>query len=163
MNSDLLARVDLKPAEEFKFAGARVPVTHSVKVGKLKASADVGRGQASTIHGYIIKPPNFDPAKKYPMILGIHGGPQGGWLDSWGYRWNPQMWAARGYVTVMINPHGSTGYGQALTEQISGDWGGAVYEDLMKGVDYVIAKSYVDPDRLGAAGGSYGGYMVNWI
>ncbi len=163
MNSDLLARVDLKPAEEFKFAGAREPVTHTVKAGGLKASADVGRGRASTIHGYIIKPPNFDPAKKYPMVLLIHGGPQGAWLDSWGYRWNPQVFAARGYVTVMINPHGSTGYGQAFTEQISGDWGGAVYEDLMKGVDYMVQQGYVDANRLGAAGGSYGGYMVDWI
>ena len=115
------------------------------------------------IHGYIVKPPQFDKSKKYPMILLIHGGPQGAWLDNWGYRWNAQMWAARGYVTVLINPHGSTGYGQAFTEQISGDWGGAVYEDLMKGVDFVVAKGYVDPARLGAAGGSYGGYMVNWI
>src|SRR5215471_13382015 len=89
------------------------------------------------------------------MVLLIHGGPQGAWLDSWGYRWNYQMWAARGYVTVMINPHGSTGYGQAFTEQISGDWGGAAYEDLMKGVDHVINLGYVDPNRMGAAGGSY--------
>ncbi len=140
-NKDLLARLDLNPAEDFEYTGA------------LKAK----------IHGLIVKPPQFDQTKKYPMILLIHGGPQGAWLDSWGYRWNPQMWAARGYVTVLINPHGSTGYGQALTEQISGDWGGAVYLDLMKGVDYVIARGYVDPNRLGAAGGSYGGYMVNWI
>ena len=80
------------------------------------------------------------------MILLIHGGPQGAWLDSWGYRWNPQMWAARGYVTVLINPHGSTGYGQEFTEQITGDWGGAVYEDLMKGVDDVVKRGYVDPN-----------------
>ncbi|MEK7831410.1 MAG: S9 family peptidase, partial [Acidobacteriota bacterium] len=79
------------------------------------------------------------------------------------YRWNAQMWAARGYVTVLINPHGSTGYGQAFTEQISGDWGGAVYEDLLRGVDHVVKQDYVDPARIGAAGGSYGGYMVNWM
>ena len=115
------------------------------------------------IHGFIVKPPQFDKSKKYPMVLLIHGGPQGAWLDSWGYRWNYQMWAARGYVTVLINPHGSTGYGQAFTEQISGDWGGAAYEDLMKGVDHVIKLGYVDPNRIGAAGGSYGGYMVDWI
>ncbi|MBK7601031.1 MAG: S9 family peptidase [Acidobacteria bacterium] len=140
-NADLLSRLELNPAEDFEYIGA------------LKAK----------IHGYIVKPPQFDKSKKYPMILLIHGGPQGAWLDNWGYRWNAQMWAARGYVTVLINPHGSTGYGQAFTEQISGDWGGAVYEDLMKGVDFVVAKGYVDPTRLGAAGGSYGGYMVNWI
>jgi dipeptidyl aminopeptidase/acylaminoacyl peptidase len=140
-NAALMARIDLNPAEDFEYAGA------------LKAK----------IHGFVVKPPQFDKTKKYPMILLIHGGPQGAWLDSWSYRWNAQMWAARGYVTVMINPHGSTGYGQAFTEQISGDWGGAVYDDLMKGVDYVVAQGYVDPARLGAAGGSYGGYMINWI
>lgn len=140
-NAALLAQLDLNPAEDFEYAGA------------LKAK----------IHGFIVKPPQFDKSKKYPMVLLIHGGPQGAWLDNWGYRWNAQMWAARGYVTVMINPHGSTGYGQAFTEQISGDWGGAVYDDLMRGVDHVIAQGYVDPNRIGAAGGSYGGYMVNWI
>jgi dipeptidyl aminopeptidase/acylaminoacyl peptidase len=140
-NASLLAQLDLSKAEDFEYDGA------------LK----------SKIHGFIVKPPQFDKSKKYPMVLLIHGGPQGAWLDSWGYRWNPQMWAARGYVTVLINPHGSTGYGQAFTEQISGDWGGAVYEDLMKGVDHVIKLGYVDPNRMGAAGGSYGGYMVNWI
>ncbi|HKE04747.1 MAG TPA: S9 family peptidase [Blastocatellia bacterium] len=140
-NANLLAQLDLNKGEDFEFAGA------------LKAK----------IHGFIVKPPQFDKTKKYPMILIIHGGPQGAWLDNWGYRWNPQMWAARGYVAVLINPHGSTGYGQAFTEQISGAWGGAVYEDLMKGVDHMIDLGYVDPNRLGAAGGSYGGYMVNWI
>jgi dipeptidyl aminopeptidase/acylaminoacyl peptidase len=140
-NAALMAQLDLNKAEDFEFDGA------------LK----------SKIHGYILKPPQFDKTKKYPMVLLIHGGPQGAWLDSWGYRWNFQMWAARGYVTVMINPHGSTGYGQAFTEEISGDWGGAAYEDLMKGVDHVIKLGYVDPNRMGAAGGSYGGYMINWI
>ncbi len=140
-NAALLAQLDMNPAEDFGYEGA------------LKAK----------IHGFIVKPPQFDKSKKYPMILLIHGGPQGAWLDNWGYRWNAQMWAARGYVTVLINPHGSTGYGQAFTEQISGDWGGAVYDDLMKGVDYVVKQGYVDPARMGAAGGSYGGYMVNWM
>jgi dipeptidyl aminopeptidase/acylaminoacyl peptidase len=140
-NDELMTRLELNPAEDFEYTGA------------LKAR----------IHGFIIKPPQFDQAKKYPLALLIHGGPQSAWFDSWGYRWNPQLWAARGYVTVLINPHGSTGYGQAFTEQISGDWGGAAYEDLMKGVDYVIKQGYVDPARLGAAGGSFGGYMVNWI
>jgi dipeptidyl aminopeptidase/acylaminoacyl peptidase len=140
-NADLLARLDLNPAEDFEYPGA------------LKAR----------VHGFIVKPPRFDKSKKYPLVMLIHGGPQGAWLDNWGYRWNAQMWAARGYVVALINPHGSTGYGQAFTEQISGDWGGAVYEDLMKGADYLIKQGYVDPNRLGAAGGSYGGYMVNWI
>lgn len=140
-NADLLARLDMNAAEDFEYEGA------------LKAK----------VHGFIVKPPQFDKAKKYPMVLLIHGGPQGAWFDSWSYRWNAQLFAARGYVTVMINPHGSTGYGQAFTEQISGEWGGAVYEDLMKGVDHVVKLGYVDANRIGAAGGSYGGYMVNWM
>jgi len=140
-NEALLSQLDMNPAEDFEYTGA------------LKAK----------IHGFIVKPPQFDRNRKYPMIMLIHGGPQGAWLDAWSYRWNPQIWTARGYVIVAINPHGSTGYGQAFTEQISGDWGGAVYEDLMKGADHVIAQGYVDPARMGAAGGSYGGYMVNWM
>lgn len=140
-NAELLAQLDLSEPEDFEYTGA------------LKTK----------VHGFIVKPPQFDRSKKYPMILLIHGGPQGAWLDAWSYRWNPEMFAARGYVTVMINPHGSTGYGQAFTEQISGDWGGAVYEDLMKGVDHVTAQGYVDSNRMGAAGGSYGGYMINWM
>jgi dipeptidyl aminopeptidase/acylaminoacyl peptidase len=162
-NASLIAQLDLNPAEDFEYKGAKTPVVRTAKLGKLKASTDIGPGRVAMIHGFIIKPPQFDKSKKYPMVLLIHGGPQGAWLDSWGYRWNPQMWAARGYVTVLINPHGSTGYGQAFTEQISGEWGGAVYEDLMKGVDHMIKLGYVDPNRLGAAGGSYGGYMVDWI
>ncbi len=163
MNADLLAQLDLSQAEDFEYDGAKTPVVRTAKLGRLKASTDIGPGRASRIHGFIVKPPQFDRSKKYPMVLLIHGGPQGAWLDSWGYRWNPQMWAARGYVVALINPHGSTGYGQAFTEQISGEWGGAVYEDLIKGVDHMIKLGYVDPNRLGAAGGSYGGYMVNWI
>jgi dipeptidyl aminopeptidase/acylaminoacyl peptidase len=162
-NAALLSQLDLNPAEDFEHDGAKTPVVRSAKVGRLKATTDIGPGKTARIHGFIVKPPQFDQTKKYPMVLLIHGGPQGAWLDNWGYRWNAQMWAARGYVTVLINPHGSTGYGQAFTEQISGDWGGAVYEDLMKGVDHVVKRGYVDPNRIGAAGGSYGGYMVNWM
>lgn len=162
-NADTLVQLNLPAAEEFEYEGARVPVVRTAKLGPVKASTDIGKGKASMIHGFIVKPPNFDRSKKYPMVLLVHGGPQGAWLDNWGYRWNPQMWAARGYLTVLINPHGSTGYGQAFTEQITGDWGGAVYEDLMKGVDHIIKLGYVDANRIGAAGGSYGGYMINWM
>ncbi|NOT62580.1 MAG: S9 family peptidase, partial [Acidobacteria bacterium] len=140
-NTALLAQLDLNAPEDVEYLGALKTKTH----------------------GFIVKPPQFDKAKKYPMVLLIHGGPQGAWLDSWSFRWNPQLFAARGYVVVSLNPHGSTGYGQAFTEQISGDWGGAVYEDLMKGVDHVVKQGYVDATRIGAAGGSYGGYMVNWM
>jgi dipeptidyl aminopeptidase/acylaminoacyl peptidase len=163
VNAPLLATLDLSPAEDFEFLGATFPRPRSTATASGKKPAPIGRGQAAKIHGFIFKPPRFDASKKYPMVLLIHGGPQGAWTDSWGYRWNPQMWAARGYVVVGINPHGSTGYGQAFTEQISGDWAGAVYDDLMKGVDHVISLGYVDPQRIGAAGGSYGGYMVNWM
>jgi dipeptidyl aminopeptidase/acylaminoacyl peptidase len=140
-NRALLDQLDLGAVEEFEYPGAL----------------------GATVHGFLVLPPQFEPTRKYPMILLIHGGPQGAWLDAWSYRWNPQLWAARGYVIASINPHGSTGYGQAFTEQISGDWGGAVYEDLMKGVDALLRRDYIDPQRLGAAGGSYGGYMVNWM
>ena len=123
-NAALLAQLDLNPAEDFEYDGAKTPVVRSAKVGRLKATTDIGPGKAARIHGFIVKPPQFDQTKKYPMVLLVHGGPQGAWLDNWGYRWNAQMWAARGYVAVLVNPHGTTGYGQALTEQISGDWGG---------------------------------------
>ena len=93
----------------------------------------------------------------------IHGGPQGHWGDAWSYRWNPQPFAARGYVILMPNPRGSTGFGQKFVEEISRDWAGKVYVDLMNGVDTLVAMPFVDGNRLGAAGGSYGGYMVNWI
>jgi dipeptidyl aminopeptidase/acylaminoacyl peptidase len=115
------------------------------------------------VQGHLIKPPNFDPNKKYPALVLIHGGPQGAWSDAWSYRWNPQPFAARGYVILMPNPRGSTGFGQQFVEQISKDWAGRVYVDIMNGVDKLTALRYVDGSRLGAAGGSYGGYMVNWI
>ena len=104
------------------------------------------------------------PNKKYPLKFLIHGGPQGAWGNNWSYRWNPELFAANGYVVVMINPRGSTGYGQAFTDAVSGDWGGKPYEDLMKGLDYV-EKTYpfIDKTREAALGASYGGYMANWI
>jgi dipeptidyl aminopeptidase/acylaminoacyl peptidase len=115
------------------------------------------------VQGHLIKPPNFDPSKKYPAIVLIHGGPQGAWGDAWSYRWNPQIFASRGYVILMPNPRGSSGFGQKFVEEISGDWAGKVYTDIMNGVDKFAALPYVDATRMGAAGGSYGGYMVNWI
>jgi dipeptidyl aminopeptidase/acylaminoacyl peptidase len=151
-NTELLAQLDLTAPEDFEYAGAVVAAPRTRKAGK-----------PAMIHGFIVKPPQFDRTKKYPMVLLVHGGPQGAWMDAWSFRWNAQMFAARGYVAVLINPHGSTGYGQAFTEQITGDWGGAVYKDLMKGVDHVVKQGYVDSQRIGAAGGSYGGYMVNWM
>ncbi|MEK6302614.1 MAG: S9 family peptidase [Acidobacteriota bacterium] len=131
----------------------------------MKAAEDVtweGAGGAK-IHGFITKPASFAATKKYPLLVLIHGGPQGAWNDAWSYRWNPQVFAAAGYVVFTPNPRGSTGYGQKLVDEISGDWAGKVYTDIMNGVAYVASMPYVDRDRIGAAGGSYGGYMVNWI
>jgi dipeptidyl aminopeptidase/acylaminoacyl peptidase len=116
------------------------------------------------VEGFLIRPPNFDATKKYPMLLLVHGGPQSAWTDAWGYRWNEELFVAPGYVAVMINPRGSTGYGQKFTDDIRNDWGGKVYEDLMKGADYVAAHyDFVDANRMAAAGGSYGGYMMDWF
>ena len=115
------------------------------------------------VQSLLVKPPGFDPNKKYPAILLIHGGPQGAWEDDWGYRWNAQLFASRGYVVLMTNPHGSTGYGQKFLEEISGDWGGACYQDLMAAADYLERLPYVDKERVGAAGASFGGFMINWI
>ncbi len=131
----------------------------------LRAAEEVsweGAGKAK-VFGYLVKPANFDATKKYPLVVLIHGGPQGAWNDAWSYRWNPQVFASAGYVVFMPNPRGSTGYGQNFTDEISGDWGGKVYTDITNGVANVILAPYIDKERIGAAGGSYGGYMVNWI
>jgi dipeptidyl aminopeptidase/acylaminoacyl peptidase len=141
-NTELLASKKLRKAEEVEWPGA---------MGK-------------TIHGFIIKPVNFDAGKKYPLVVLIHGGPQSAWNDNWGFRWNPQVFANAGYVVFAPNPRGSTGYGQQFVNEISGDWGGKVYTDIMNGVAEVIRRnSFIDRNRIGAAGASYGGYMVNWI
>lgn len=117
----------------------------------------------SRVHSFVVKPPGFDPKRKYPVVFLIHGGPQSAWGESWSYRWNAQVFAGAGYVVVMPNPRGSTGYGQKFTDEINADWGGKVYEDIMAVVEHVAALSYTDANRLTAAGGSYGGYMVNWL
>jgi dipeptidyl aminopeptidase/acylaminoacyl peptidase len=141
-NSALLSQLDLPRAEPVWFEGA----------------------EKTQVEGLLLRPPHFDASKKYPLLLLIHGGPQGEWDDAWGYRWNPEVMAAPGYVVLMINPRGSFGYGHKFTEEISRDWGGKVYEDLMKGVDAAVAKyPFIDGTRVAAAGGSYGGYMVDWI
>ncbi len=116
------------------------------------------------VQGFLVRPPNFDPAKKYPVKLLIHGGPQGAWGDAWSYRWNPELFAANGYVVVMVNPRGSTGYGQAFVDGVNGDWGGKAYVDVMEGLDAAEAKfPFIDKERECALGGSYGGFMANWI
>ena len=112
---------------------------------------------------WLLKPPGFDAKKKYPVVYLVHGGPQGAWEDGWSNRWNPQLWAAQGYVVVMPNPRGSTGFGQKFVDQISGDWGGKCYRDLVAGLDFVEKLDYVDKERIASAGGSFGGYMQNWF
>ena len=119
--------------------------------------------EKARVQSFLVKPPDFDQQKKYPALVLIHGGPQGAWGESWSYRWNAQVFAAAGYVVVMPNPRGSTGYGQRFIDEINQDWGGKAFDDLMAVADYVSALPYVDKDRMAAAGGSYGGYMVNWI
>jgi len=142
LNDSVLSQVSMSPLESFWFTGA-----HNDKV-----------------QGFLVKPPNFDPTKKYPVKFLIHGGPEGAWGDDWSYRWNSELFAANGYVVIMINFHGSTGYGQKFIDAINGDWGGAPFEDLMKGLDYA-EKTYpfIDKDRECALGASYGGYAINWI
>lgn len=116
------------------------------------------------VHGFLLKPPDFDASKKYPLLVLIHGGPQGAWNDNWGYRWNPQIYAGAGYVVFMPNQRGSTGYGQKFVDEVSADWGGRAYTDVMNGVAEVLRKNtFIDKNRIGAAGASYGGYMVDWI
>jgi dipeptidyl aminopeptidase/acylaminoacyl peptidase len=143
MNDALLSSIDMQPLESFTFKGAN----------------------NDDVQGFMIKPPGFDSNKKYPVKFLLHGGPQGAWGNSWTYRWNTELFAATGnYVVVMINFHGSTGYGQKFTDSISGDWGGKPYVDLMKGLDYV-EKTYpfIDKNCEAALGASYGGYMANWL
>jgi dipeptidyl aminopeptidase/acylaminoacyl peptidase len=119
---------------------------------------------STKLEGFIIRPPGFDAAKKYPVKFLMHGGPQGAWGDSWSYRWNAELFAANGYVVVMINPRGSTGYGQAIVDGVNGDWGGKPFTDLMEGLDYAEQHySFIDKDRECALGASYGGYMANWL
>jgi dipeptidyl aminopeptidase/acylaminoacyl peptidase len=141
-NDAALAKIEMNAPEKFWFEGA----------------------EATRVHAMLIKPPKFDATKKYPLLVLLHGGPQTMWGDSWGYRWNAQVFSGAGYVTLMINRRGSTGFGQKFTDEITNDWGGKAYIDVMKGVDAALAKyPFIDGKRMAAAGGSYGGYMANWI
>jgi dipeptidyl aminopeptidase/acylaminoacyl peptidase len=142
LNDPLLAQLDLPKMEDFWF----------------KAK------DGTKLQGFIIRPPGFDAAKKYPVKFLIHGGPQGAWGDMWSYRWNAELFAANGYVVIMINPRGSTGYGQAVVDGVNGDWGGKPFSDLMLGLDYAEQHySFIDKNRECALGASYGGYMANWV
>jgi dipeptidyl aminopeptidase/acylaminoacyl peptidase len=137
-------------------------IVERVEFGKVEDFWWEGAG-GRKIHGLLIFPPGTSKETKNPFLLLIHGGPQGMWEDAMHPRWNAQLFAAPGYVTLAANPTGSSGYGQQLVDDVSRDWGGKPYEDLMKGVDALVEKGWVDPDRMCAGGGSYGGYMANWI
>lgn len=119
--------------------------------------------ERARVQGFLVRPPNFDPRKKYPALLLIHGGPQGAWDQTWSYRWNAQVFASAGFVVAMANPRGSTGFGQKFIDEINGDWGGRAFEDLLAVADHLAGLPFVDGTRMAAAGGSYGGYMVNWM
>jgi dipeptidyl aminopeptidase/acylaminoacyl peptidase len=142
VNEEALARLRFGDFEQFSFAG----------------------WNGETVYGYVVKPVDFDPKKKYPVTYFIHGGPQSNFGNRFSYRWNPQTYAGRGYAVVMVDFHGSTGYGQSFTDSISGDWGGKPLEDLQKGLEASIKRyGFLDGDKVCAMGGSYGGYMINWI
>jgi dipeptidyl aminopeptidase/acylaminoacyl peptidase len=142
LNEDLLARIAMPQAEAFWFDGAG----------------------GDRVHGWLFRPAGLRPGRKVPAVFVIHGGPQGAFDEGFHFRWNLQLIASPGYVVVAINFHGSVGFGQAFTDAVSRDWGGAPYEDILKGVDHVVANyPEVDGNRLAAIGASYGGFMVNWI
>jgi dipeptidyl aminopeptidase/acylaminoacyl peptidase len=124
----------------------------------------VNGADGARVHSFLIRPPNFTPGRKYPVLLLIHGGPQGFWGHAWTYRWNAQVFAAAGYVVVMPNPRGSTGYGQKFVDEINNDWGGRAFDDIMAVADYIVSDlPFADASKMTAAGGSYGGYMIDWI
>ncbi|HKW34745.1 MAG TPA: S9 family peptidase [Candidatus Acidoferrum sp.] len=141
-NQSILAPLEMNPPETFWFDGA----------------------EGTKVQAMLIRPPKFDAAKKYPLLVLLHGGPQTMWSNAWGYRWNAEVFSAPGYVTLMINRRGSTGYGQKFTHEITNDWGGKAYVDVMDGVDFALKKyPFIDSTKMAAAGGSYGGYMADWI
>jgi dipeptidyl aminopeptidase/acylaminoacyl peptidase len=160
------------PAELFRASadGAGVTPLTSENAAWLKElsapepqSLTVNGAGGTPIQYWLLKPPDFDPAKKYPVVFLIHGGPQGAWEDAWSSRWNPLLWAAQGWVVAAPNPRGSTGFGQKLVDEISGDWGGKVMQDLDAVFAAVSILPFADASRMGVAGASYGGYAVNWI
>ncbi len=167
LNDGLLAQLDFGDVEDFEFTPSDMKRAQSSRTKQQECCAIVvGPPEASPgeVQGFIMKPPAFDPSKRYPLKFLIHGGPQGDWGDDWSYRWNAELFAANGYVVVMINPRGSTGYGQAFVDAVNGDWGGKPFSDLMEGLDYAEQHyPFIDKTRECALGASYGGYMANWI
>jgi dipeptidyl aminopeptidase/acylaminoacyl peptidase len=163
------------PAELFRLALGPRAGTASAPVTRINADVvkDVDFGGYSSfafpgwngesVQAWQVKPPAFDENRKYPLLLLMHGGPENAWDNLFHYRWNAQLFAAAGYVVILPNFHGSSGFGLKFMDSIKGQWGGAPYEDQMKAVDVASGWPYVDKTRLAAAGASYGGYMANWI
>jgi dipeptidyl aminopeptidase/acylaminoacyl peptidase len=141
-NEAILAHIEMNEPETFWFEGA----------------------EGTKVQAMLVRPPQFVASQKFPLLVLLHGGPQTMFSNAWGYRWNPQVFSGAGYVTLMINRRGSTGYGQKFTDEITNDWGGRAYVDIMKGIDAALAKyPFIDKTRMAAAGGSYGGYMADWL
>ena len=171
----VFSRMDLShPADLFRLnltAAGGAPVQLTEMNADVLKEIEFGEVSSFTFHGWNgdtvqawqVKPPEFDPNKKYPLLLLMHGGPENAWDNLFHYRWNAQLFAAAGYVVIGPNFHGSSGFGLKFMDSIKGQWGGAPYEDQMKAVDTALSWPYVDPSRLAAAGASYGGYMANWI
>ncbi|MFY3744969.1 prolyl oligopeptidase family serine peptidase [Anaeromyxobacter sp. Red801] len=133
-----------------------------VALGEVRPLTATGKdGQA--LHGWMVLPPGHRDGQRHPAVVLIHGGPQGAWNDAWSFRWNPMLYAARGWTVVLPNPRGSTGFGQAYTDAVRANWGGTPYDDIMRLTDAAVATGAADGGRMCAAGASYGGYMVNWI
>ena len=142
LNEDFLKTKFISKAEQFSFKG----------------------GYNDEVFGFFFRPINFDPDKTYPVVVLIHGGPEGSWTHAWGTSWNPQMYTGRGYAVIMINPHGSVGFGEKFQDDVRNHWGAVPFEDIILGVTYVLNNySFLDRTRMCAAGASYGGYMINWI
>jgi dipeptidyl aminopeptidase/acylaminoacyl peptidase len=151
-----------KPGQARNLSKANARLLGAIEMSEPESVTVKGDG-GTPMQMWVIKPPGFDAKKKWPVAYLVHGGPQGAWEDGWSFRWCPQLWAARGYVVALPNPRGSTGFGTKYVNEISGDWGGKCYRDLMKGLDHLEGLPYVDKERIGAAGASFGGYMMNWF
>ena len=142
LNKEFFSKKGISKAEMFNFTG----------------------GYNDTVYGFFLKPINFDESKQYPVVVLIHGGPEGSYTQAWGTSWNHQMYTSRGYAVIMINPHGSVGFGDKFQDDVRFNWGGVPFEDIMMGVSYILNKyPFLDRTRMCAAGASYGGYMINWI
>lgn len=159
--ADLIA-IDSHTGQREQLTHLNQEVLDGLEWGEVSRFTYAGWG-GEQVESWLIKPPDFNPEKSYPLLLLIHGGPHSAWGDSFHYRWNPQIFAAEGYLVIAPNFHGSSGYGQSFTDQLRGQWGGSAYEDLMLAVDEALKWPYTDAGRLAAAGASYGGYMANWI